>query len=327
MKIRKPCNLEKLYKGKGHTIIATSPELEFMTAVCLGEVDKALSFFCEKKLLREDPPAVDTPYGRFEGLDGIRDFVEGWHKKFNAQGAFITPVIQTFGGGRVCSEAVINFIVDGEIEQVPMLIVADFRTKTKLDEVRLYCHFTCVPGQQAYRHPIFKAAYKEIGEPNLLTGAVREYYEALGHAPDLDLERIVKTFSKDCQFGGYEPWGEEALPPDEETVRKKFKSIGEYMPSCVAIRFETIIDDGRNCVLEWVHIVSRKGQEERARIALSGIAVYERNEEGLICSVRICDYAHYERTIDWSKLPLTLEEARKINFVEEYSPTVGIKRI
>ena len=57
--------------------------------------------------------------------------------RFGAQSAFITPVIQTIANGRVGLEAAINFVVDGEIEQVPMFIIADLRTPKLLDEVRL----------------------------------------------------------------------------------------------------------------------------------------------------------------------------------------------
>lgn len=320
MKIRKPCNLENVATGRKHIINYDSPELLFMTAVCNNNADDAVAFFREKKLFGNFLPTIDTPYGRYEGLDAIKQFVNGWCSTFHAQSASIVPVIQTVGGGRVALEAVINFVVDGEIEQVPMFIIADLRTPVLLDEIRIYFHFSFVEGLQAYRHPIFKAAHREIGNPNLLTGAMREYYEALGTAPDLDLDRILSTFSEDCKFGGYEPWIELEKGVDSRSNREIFMGIQQYMPSGVAIRFETIIDDGKTCVLEWVHIVSKYGQERFHRIALSGIAAYERNEEGLLCSVRVCDYAHYEDTIDWTKTGISHEDAKLINYVEEYLP-------
>jgi hypothetical protein len=91
------------------------------------------------------------------------------------------------------------------------------------------------------------------------------------------------------------------------------------------MRYETIIDDGRTCVIEWVHIVSREGQDELGRIAMSGIAAYERGPDGLLCAIRISDYAGYERTIDWSQLPVSKEEAQKVNFVESFPAGVGEK--
>lgn len=76
-------------------------------------------------------------------------------------------------------------------------------------------------------------------------------------------------------------------------------------------------------MLEWVHIVTRKGQEKYGRVALSGIAAYERGDDGLLCAIRICDYAGYERTIEWDKLDITEEEAKKRNVVESFPIGVG----
>ena len=43
MKIRKACQLERLY-GHSHPIRGNSPELLFMQAVCAGDVEQALTF-------------------------------------------------------------------------------------------------------------------------------------------------------------------------------------------------------------------------------------------------------------------------------------------
>ena len=328
MKIRKTCNLERIY-GHTHPIRETSPEVRFMKAVCAGDAQAACGFFFEKKLFGNVPSAIDAPYGRFEGLEEIRAFAEGFLPRFKAQKATLVPVIQTVANGRSVLEAQINFEVDGEIEQVPMFIVADFRTPDTLDEIRIYCHFSFVPDLQAYRKPMFQSAYLEVGDPGLLTGAVREYYEALHHAPAVDVERILDSMGEGCIFGGYEPWGRDAsLESTREGLRRTYEGMAAYIPRCVGMRFETIIDDGRSCVIEWQHIVSRAGQEERKRVAMAGIAAYERGNDGKLCSIRISDYAGYESTIDWSKVPdMTLEEAKRLNFVEVYPPHVGRKAL
>ena len=327
MKIRKPCDLENLY-GHTHPIRGNSPELLFMQSVCDGDTDKALTFFQDEKLFGHVKSAVDAPYGRFEGLDGIRDFADGWVHRFDAQAAHLVPVIQTIANGRVALEAVVNFEVDGEINQVPMFIIGDFRTPDSLDEIRIYCHASFVPRLQAYRKPLFPSAHLEAGDYDLLTGAVREYYAALHHCPAVDVERILACMSDNCIFGGYAPWsqvGQAAVTP--EAIRKQYEFLSTYIPSCVGMRFETIIDDGVTCVIEWVHIVSRIGQESRNRLAMSGIAAYERGEDGLLCSIRISDYAGCEGTIDWDQLDTTLEEARKVNFVESFPPHIGTKSL
>lgn len=329
MNTRSTCSLERLYSGLHHPIVETSPELKFIYAICNQDFETVLGLFGEKKLFGNVPSAVDAPYGRFEGLAGIRRFLEGWLSAFQAQRAFVTPVIQTRANGRSVTELVVNFVAADEIKQVPMFVVGDLRTPDTLDEVRLYCHHTYVPGLQAYRKPIFKTAHLEMGDPGLLTGAVREYYEALHHVPCVDVERILACMSPNCKFGGYEPADAQRTaaeaPETPETLRTKFESMAQYIPRCVGMRYETIIDDGVTCVIEWVHIVSKAGQEERARVALSGISAYERGKDGLLCAIRISDYAGYERTIDWTKTSITEAQAKKINFVEIFPSGVGRK--
>ena len=325
MKIRKPCQLERLY-GHTHPIREDSPELGFMRAVCAGNVDAALAFFRENKLFGGEKCAVDAPYGRFVGLAGVETFARGWLSRFEARAATVVPFIQTIANGRVALEAVVNFEVDGEINQVPMFVIGDYRTPQTLDELRLYCHYTFVPGLQAYRAPIFPSAHLEAGDPGLLTGAVREYYTALHHSPSVDVERILGCMADDCVFGGYEPWGANAHPATTRAeLRRAYEHMATYIPRCVGMRYETIIDDGHTCVIEWVHVASREGQERLGRLTMSGIAAYERNADGLLCSIRISDYAGCEGTIDWSRLPLTLEDARKVNFVERFPSGVGDK--
>jgi len=322
MKIRKACNLARMYANSSRKIDSSSPELRFMEAVCAGRVDDAVSFFRETKLFWDEKPAINVPYGRFEGLEGIREFAEGFVARFNADAAFITPVAQTKANGRAASEFVVNFIVDGEIEEVPMFLVADLRTADLLEDVRIYTHFTFVPGLQAYRAPVFPVAHREMGDPGLLTGAMRAYYECLHHVPYVDVDRICKVFGEGCQFGGYEPWG---MEPNHGDLRQSFEHMATYIPSKVAMRYETIVDDGKTCVIEWVHIISRRGREDLARVAMSGCSAYERGEDGRLSAIRITDYAGWERTIDWSKLDITLEEAQQVNFVETFPAGVGEK--
>lgn len=96
-------------------------------------------------------------------------------------------------------------------------------------------------------------------------------------------------------------------------------------PLCSVRRYETIIDDGKTCVIEWCHIVSKQGQQERNRIAMSGCSAYTRNDEGYLCSVRISDYAGHEGEIDWTKTEVSREEAYSINLVDEFHGGCGMK--
>ena len=325
--VRKQCLLEQLYADMKDEIKEDSPDILFVNALCSGKPDDVVALFREKKLFWDEPPVIDTPYERFEGLDGIRRFAEGFAPRFNATAVKFTPVFQTIGGGRVGLEGVFKFVVDGEIEEVPMFVIVDLRTPKLLEEVRMYTHYSFVPGLTPYRKPLFKAAHYEMGDPGLLTGAMRAYYEALHRAPYCDADKIHAAFADDCIVGGYDPWGS-PLKPREQMAKEAHtfgKGLATYIPACVGMRYETIIDDGKTCIIEWCHIVSRQGMAERNRVAMSGCSAYQRNEDGYLCSVRISDYAGHESEIDWSKASLPEEEARAINFVEEFPKGCGYK--
>ena len=317
MKTRHYSELEKLYGGT-HPIRPDTPEMKFMKALCAGDAAGVCALFGEEKLFG-GLPAVDTPYGRFEGLPEIRRFAETWLESFGATECSFVPCIQTIGGGRAALEASVHFVRDGEIDQVPLFVVADYRAFTMLEEVRFYVPYPMIPQQNPYRKPMFDVERLAAGDPGLLTGAVREYYAALHTYPTADVDRILNAMGDDIVLGGYQYWDPDA--PKEgtakERVRKAFEYMSGYIPSGVAMRYETVIDDGRTAVLEWVHIVSQKGSKELGRIAMSGIAAYERGEDGRLCSVRILDYAWKEKEIDWSRTPLSREEAEKLNVLPE----------
>jgi len=327
MDVRKSCNLERLNRHLIRDIRCTTPDILFMNAVCHGDSDAAADFFRERKMFRDEPPAIDTPWKRYEGLDGIREFASDFCPEFGGAYASLTPVFQTVSGGRIALETVVNFVVNGMIEEVPMFIVFDLRTPRLIEEIRLYCHYTFVPGMTPYRKPLFTSAHREMGDPGLLTGAFRAYYEALHHAPYCDAEKIHSTFADTCVLGGYDPWGTPIRSQEEMSAdAHQFGfHLNTYIPKCVGMRYETLIDDGRTSVIEWTHIVSREGMEEKNRIAMSGISGYTKNDDGYLCSVRILDYAWHESEIDWSKTPITEAEARSINLVEEFPAGCGEK--
>lgn len=329
MQVRHYSELEKLFAGT-HSILETSPEVLFMKAVCEGNEEKALFFFSPCKLFGDVPPVVDTPYARYEGLEGIRCFVRDFNKTFNAESSFVVPCIQTIANGRVALEASINFTVDGRINQVPMYVVADFRTPIMLDEVRIYCYYSMVPGLTPYRKPLFVSAHKEMGDPGLLTGAVREYYEALHHLPAVDVDKILNTMEDIVVMGGYQYYDPSRQPNgsylmNKCDVREAFTSMQPYIPSGIIMRYETIIDDGKICVIEWVHIVSEFGQANYNRVSLSCISSYERGDAGKLCSIRIMDYAGKEKEINWNKTPIPYSEAHIFNLVKTQHMGCGDK--
>ena len=326
MKIRKMAELFALYEKPQDGINFQSPELLLMKYIAGKQTDAAMSLFRDRRQFSDTPPAVDAPYGRFEGKDEIRAFVEGFIARFEAKGLSILPMFQTRGGGRSVTEMVLNFEVDGMIDQVPMFVVADLGSRGTLEEVRLYCHSSFVPHLTPYRKPMFTPAHLEMGDPGLLTGAVREYYTALHHVPRVDVDRIVRCMHPDCLFGGYGLYRGQEPERGLEAMRRVYTGMATYIPEKVGMRYETLIDDGVTGVIEWVHVISDPGRKDLGRIAMSGIAAYMRGEDGRLISIRISDYAGMEKFIDWSQTGTTKEEAMKVHAVTEFPAGVGRKR-
>ena len=324
MEIRKRAELDALYPEAQKGIRYDSPELLMMQYIAENNTDEAMALFREKRQFSETLPAVDAPYGRFEGKEQIRAFIEGFISRFEADGLTVIPKFQTRSGGRSVTEIVLNFEVDGMIDQVPMFVVADLGSMGTLEEVRLYCHSTFVPHLTPYRKPLFTPAHLEMGDPGLMTGAVKEYYTALHHMPCVDVERILRCMHPDCVFGGYALYSGQEPEKGLEALRRVYTGMGSYIPFKVGMRYETLIDDGVTGVIEWVHVISDQGRE-LGRIAMSGIAAYMRGEDGRLISIRISDYAWMEKEIDWQQTGTTEEEARKVNAVAVFPAGVGRK--
>ena len=325
MEIRKMAELHILYPEPQKGIRYDSPELLLMQYISDNDTERAMALFREKRQFSELEPAVDSPYGRFEGKEQIRAFAEGFLTRFGAASLRIIPKFQTRSGGRSVTEMVLDFEVDGMIDQVPMFVVANLGSMGTLEEVRLYCHSSFVPNLTPYRRPIFPSAHLEMGDPGLLTGAVREYYTALHHVPGVDVERILRCMHSDCVFGGYALYRGQEPEKGQDALRRIYTGMASYIPQKVGMRYETLIDDGITGVIEWVHVISDRGREELGRIAMSGIAAYMRGEDGRLISIRISDYAWMEKEIDWDKAGITREEAQKINAVREFPAGVGRK--
>lgn len=325
MKIRKMAELYALYPEPQAGIDYESPELLLMKHIAANQIDRALALFREKRQFSGALPVVDAPYGRFAGKDEIRAFAEGFVARFEAAGLSILPMFQTRSGGRSVTEMVLNFEVEGMIDQVPMFVVADLGSQGTLEEVRLYCHSSFVPHLTPYRRPIFPSAHLEMGDPGLMTGAVREYYTALHHVPRVDVERILRCMHPDCLFGGYGLYQGKAPEKGLEALRRVYTGMADYIPAKVGMRYETLIDDGVTGVIEWVHVISDQGREELGRIAMSGIAAYMRGEDGRLISIRISDYAWMEKQIDWSLTDTTEAAARAVNAVSAFPAGVGRK--
>ena len=305
----KPCNFLEKYANDENKIDKNTPELRLMEQLCAGEKSLAGVFF-EEKMTYGMTSYIDAPHGRFEGFLRMNEFCDGWLKSFKAISAESIPVIQTISGLRSASEIVVRFALDnGETQEIPMMVVGDLRAGGKLDAVRIYFWWNWVEGFSPVRSPAFTPTHTTPGELNLLTGYFREYYANL-HNPNSEeaLEHIMNTFEPDFIFGGYAPAGqvrsegEVSLSP-LEAHRIIFRDKILYnTPSWRGVRFETLIDDGRTVVMEWVLTLNPIGYEHGS-VSQSGVAAYERGATGKLKSIRICDNLSPddERQIDHSK--------------------------
>ena len=295
-----------------------SPEVRLMYAVCAGDEEAAAGLFEDTLQFSGEPSALDAPHGRFEGREGVRRFVRQWHASFGADRTELDPVVQTRAGGRSVLEFAVDFYRSGALfMQFPMIIVGDLRGMDKLDGARLYFHFAQAPGFSPYRRPIFQSQHLTPCSAALLSGAVRAYFEALHRYPHGDAERLKALFSDHIVTGGYFPGDKGGILSAEESrahAGRFADAVTSYIPLYLDIRPEVIVDDGITCVIEWVHVIHREGRERAHRLCESGISVYEREESGKLCSVRILDYANCEDQIDWSRESITKEEAQRINY-------------
>ena len=73
MEIRKMAELDALYPEPQAGIRYDSPELLLMKHIAENNIDGATALFRDRRQFSDAPPAVDTPYGRFEGKEQIRD--------------------------------------------------------------------------------------------------------------------------------------------------------------------------------------------------------------------------------------------------------------
>ncbi|MBQ1377583.1 MAG: hypothetical protein IIY77_06405 [Lachnospiraceae bacterium] len=311
----------EVFGGEGRVALSDAPEIRFIKALAAGDEEAAAALFDNEKQFG-GTSAVDTPHGRYEGLDGIKECVRTWYSFFKAEKGEVEVVTQTRGGCRSALEFVFHFYFsDGSEKAVPMALAADLRDGLKrLDEVRTYMNVKWFPEYPQYRKPIFKE--KETHELRTeMTSGVMPYYFNLVHNKGMDNIPDLMTRTGQVVHGGYEPGEIRVLDAEEmqkeAAERRKERNFytGFPLKEFVGLQMETIIDDGRICCVEWEQVITKRGREERHRLSEPGISFYERAEDGFLKSYRIIDYAYTEENIDWEKAPISREEAEKINYL------------
>ena len=319
-------DFENSIGGIHRTILYTSPEVLFMSYICHGETDKAVALFEDTKLFNGEKSAIDAPMGRYEGLQDIRFFAEGWLDFVLAEHAWITPLVQTRSGGRSVTEMVVNFKIREreKILKIPMAVVADIRPHNMIEELRIYFYWNWMPGLIPYRPRQWKPQHQTEADHNQLLGAVKQYFSKLMD-PDLPFDDWKKVISPRFRSGGnYRPSNDPMAPtpavvadaaglPGNEAFAKIFKDSLGVMPFWNVLRIIHSIDDGITGCMEWISLPQPQDYalehgykpyvDWDARSWQSGFSAYERDEDGLLVSVRICDYYGTEYGMELKDIP------------------------
>lgn len=320
------CNFVELFADGNTVREPESPELRFLEQVCSGAPLNADEYFTDVTSY-QSKTVLDAPQGRYSGLGEIGLFCGQWLRSLHAVSGKVEPVVQTIAGGRSASEVVVHFDLEGgDTLDLPVCVIGDLRMDGKLEGLRIYFSAQWIDGFSTYRAPVFTPTYTTPGELNLLTGYVREYYAML-HNPDSDeaLERIVETFEDDLKFGGYirDDIIDDMISGIEFTEEEKRDKIARERriyrddilvraPKWRSVRFETVIDDGVTCVIEWVLVVNPIGIEHGS-MSQSGMAAYKRGKTGRLSEIRICDNLDVESLGKVKPEEITCE-----NFVTAY---------
>jgi hypothetical protein len=276
--------------GRDRLIDPASPEMRLLAAFAAGDGDAAAAVIA-KPLFGASRAQVITPFGTYEGPEGARDLAASWLDRFDASAAELIPTVQTTAGGRVAGEVVLRTTRRGarDVLDVPVSIVGDLAPGGRIEGARIYFFWAWAPGLEPFTPPIFEPQVPLPASYSLMTGALREYYEALAtDDPEHSVERILSTFSDDIAYGGLRPVDIEAGTTDHERIRRIYQGICSGIPGRMIVRFETITDNGLTAAVEWTTVVTEKGRAAGSR-AQAGFASYDRDRTGKLCAVRIND--------------------------------------
>jgi len=319
-------HFEEEIGGIHRSILYTSPEVLFMSYICNREIEKAVALFEDEKLFNHEKSVIDAPMGRYEGLDDIRFFASGWLDFVLAEHAWISPLVQTQSGGRSCTEMVVNFKIREreKILKIPMAVVCDMRPHNKMEELRIYFYWNWMPGLIPYRPRQWKPEHPTAADHNQLLGALKQYFSKLMD-PEMPFDSWKTVISPNFKSGGnYRPENDPMAPtppavseaaelPDNEAFAKIFELSLGTMPFWNVLRIIHSIDDGITGCMEWISLPQPQEYALEhgykpyvnwdARSWQSGFSVYERDENGLLVSVRICDYYGTEYNMDLKDIP------------------------
>ena len=215
----------------------------------------------------------DPRVGVVRGHRHLRKFVHDNETLWAGRHATIAPVASTRVGRRAVVElsARLTDFAGREVDW-PLAVVAESPNELSV-EFRTYCSQRPVDGSRHFRSSLLEGGDASPGD------VVARYLAALEAG---DTAAIVRTFAVD----GYlrEPFG-----PD--STHRGALALGSFFTGCfdagggIHLELCTVTDEGTRCALEYNCV--RWGNRDLAPQA--GIAVFERDREGLLTAARIYD--------------------------------------
>ncbi len=222
-------------------------------------------------LFAGEPEFYGPRAGSVVGPDAFANYV-GWMQRWlDAHDAERQRVALTATPERAVWEAVLALVRDGQPVELPIALVGDIQDG-RLRQVRLYHSTWPLYGSHQLRPPLLARGDVE------LPGVVARYMAALEAG---DVQGVLAAFAPDGS--AREPAGGEYLYRGQERLAEFYGSLlgdgGIVLEHCTAT------DDGVRCAVEY-NVLQWGGQTLTPQ---AGVAVYERNADGLLAAARIYD--------------------------------------
>lgn len=243
-------------------------DVPYFAGVRAGELDALFESFSGE-------PELHHPVrGRIRGRRAFAAYVDATNAWLAECNASVEEVGHVITEPRGFEEVVLHLDRDIGPVDLPVAIVAEHRSRGRLDELRIYYSSWPLTGRHATRPPVLQRG-PELREPDV----VAEYQAALGAG---DVDTIVATFEPD----GYarEPAGAQYVHRGRDGLRAFYErlfSAGGGIP----LEHCGVIDDGRACAIEY-NVVRWGGTDLPPQ---AGVAVYERGRNGKLAAARIYD--------------------------------------
>ncbi len=258
-------NAAELARRDTHAAALVDPVAQYVRALNEGTTH-GLETAWAGRVIVQDPHA-----GTVRGHRRLHRFVEDNKAWLASRHARVETIASTRIDGRAVVELLAHLSGDGWSVAWPVAVVAEFTDAVSV-EFRSYCSQQPLDGRSHVRPPILPDGDEPLGD------VVGRYHAALEAG---DVEAIVDTFAPDAYYR--EPFGSERTHHGSDQLRSFFTRHlgaggGIDLNPCL------VTDDGVRCAVEFNCL--RWGNTS---LSQAGIAVHERDTNGLLAAVRVYD--------------------------------------